>query len=388
MKNDVLENVISKTIENETFDNRNLYNEDKESTAIEQDETINVFQGNSKTFDSTPMIDSPPVPYALFQTHLKEMKGSTNSTSVVIETLEIALTGFPTVVENTGDKSLIEVDESEIYGNSEDGTEKDFDETWLPPKKSDENSSEIYHNSDDGSEKQGFDKTVLSKGSCQNKSETNDNSNDSSEEKQGFERTEVSFNVTPFEQMRKAVQMKKPLKDDTQAKGTKYQFKNPSKKRNLCFKLCTHYETSFYLTCGEMCICRNYQHRAVKRNLNVPDTKLAKKRDPFIIALLDVLRTKYSEYNNLCYLNFWSHNETKYGWTFYGWCMYKTCKTYKIKITKIREDTGSIKNDEHLCKVEVFVDRLKANHDSKLKVEYVKGMYILFFFLNLIIQYF
>lgn len=223
-----------------------------------------------------------------------------------------------------------------------------------------------------------------------NETTTNSNStNDyNSSETQSLNLTKLNFNVTPFEQLRKKVQEKTSRNRQTKLKYKRVKSKATNKKENKkkpCFKLCTNYEDRFYLTYADMQMCKNYKNEIVERNTKSPnkaDVQTKKKRDPFFIALIDVLKTKYKVLNRRCHLNIWSKNVNKIGWTFYGSCIFKTCRTYKFKISSIRKDTGLNHADENMYQVEVFVDRLQTIiHDSKQKVGYVKGKYLIFILL-------
>lgn len=195
-----------------------------------------------------------------------------------------------------------------------------------------------------------------------------------------LELTTINFNVSPFEELRKKIKTQKRGNKETHLKFRRVKPTKTVKKRTMSFKVCKKYESRFYLTFGEMKMCENYKHIEVNRKTsNDSDSNkktLKKKRNPFIMALIYVLKIKYSELNNRCKLNIWSHNQASYGWTFYGWCIFKTCRYYKFKVTKIRDSTGSNLDEELMYQVEVFVDRLNViTHDSKNKVGYVKGKY-------------
>lgn len=188
--------------------------------------------------------------------------------------------------------------------------------------------------------------------------------------------TRIDFNVTPFEQLRKNIVEKTSksfLKGKPQLKLRTVKTKAFVQRKKLCFSLCKNYENKFYLTYGDIKMCRNYKTQIVNRKTEKFNHN---KRNPFFVALIDVLKTRYKELNDKCHLNIWSKNILKNGWTFYGWCMFNTCRTYKFVVSMIRKETGQTQADEILYQVEVYVDTLNTiTHDSKYKVGYIKGNY-------------
>ncbi|XP_055615142.1 uncharacterized protein LOC129761447 [Toxorhynchites rutilus septentrionalis] len=180
--------------------------------------------------------------------------------------------------------------------------------------------------------------------------------------------TELVFNTTDFENLRKEI------KEKGNSNRIKYNVKVAECGATATKRLysgASIYECSFYINKKNIEMCKHYdQHNIMQSKTKVGDAKYKqqKHRRPFIVALEDLLKIKYEEFNIYCIININSHNCNKSGWLFYGVCAHKTCRSYRFKIV-------SVTDGDNIYKVDVYVNvAMTLIHGENLKAAYCKGV--------------
>lgn len=210
-----------------------------------------------------------------------------------------------------------------------------------------------------------------------NRSETAYSSLQNDNENEHIESIDISsleFNLTHFEPLEKDMESKSKenhLQYNVLMKDQSMESIEVTKlKRSL--RSATMLECSYFLNKRDIDMCRNYKHDIIKRRPSKAKKLSPGGRDPYVIALIFVLETKYAQFNRYCDIKITSKNRNKNGWLFYGECIHEQCRCYRFKMSSTK---SAFENDERAYKVDVVVNKLvELNHSSEPKVGYAKGL--------------
>lgn len=188
--------------------------------------------------------------------------------------------------------------------------------------------------------------------------------------------TELEFNTTAFEVLEKKM-IEKRLENEIKFNILYVDPDDQAKQNKKVLKDAIHIECSFFLDRHDIDICRNYNHNIVSKRKRRCTNENTKTRDHYVIALIYILRIKYSQFNPHCQIKIISKNRNRNGWLFYAECIHQSCRCYRFKVERTfrNEDIDKETKIMTLYSVKVFVNKhLELVHCKEPIGHHVKGL--------------